>query len=133
MKLPRWDQNDYRVANDSICMEATRLETTLRAAGKDVPPRPTEKANPVENYDVLAGHVAQLHALVSLSIAKPSAAPATPAPASTVAAPAQTVPAPKKLSPDEQLWALHGVKSADELNSKIDRERALGLHKDIGD
>jgi len=126
--LPCWDQKDCQIAAEALQVEATRLETILRTAGKDVPARPAQNGRAEKNYDAMTAYMAQLHALVSLSIAKPSAA--APAPASTVAAPAQAQTAAKKLTPDEKIFALHGVKNVSELNSKMNRERGLGLHPD---
>lgn len=158
--LPRWDQNDYRAANDALCIEATRLEATLRAAGKDVPARPAQKANVVESYEAMTGHMAQLHALVSLSIMKPSAAatratqqqaeppdPAAPAvpgalPAPAAVAPTQVIvvrPNPSatisnpQFNPDAKILAARGVKTVAELNAKTQRERDLGLRVSLED
>lgn len=129
MNLPRWDQNDYRAASDALCIEATRLETTLRAAGKDVPARPAQRANLVENYEAMSAHMAQLHALISLSIARAAAPAIAPAPPAPAPAPAQTA-AKKPLTPDEKILAANGVTTLNELNFKADLERGLGLRKD---
>jgi hypothetical protein len=63
-----WDQKDFLAATDALRTEAASLEAILTGAGKNVPPRPVAKASALDDYDAMAAHMAQLRAMVKLSI-----------------------------------------------------------------